>query len=105
MIDIVREIEAIEREVGSGRIPAGEARTLRRTYDARIDDVWDALTTPDRISRWFLPVSGDSVSAGATSSRARRAASIVACDRPNRLQVTWVYPPSDDAGASEVGSG
>ena len=61
MIDIVREIEAVQREVGSGRIAAGEGRAvrLRRTYDAPIDDVWDALTEPERIGRWFLPISGD----------------------------------------------
>ena len=36
MIDIVREIEAVRREVGTGRIAAGEGRAvrLRRTYDA-----------------------------------------------------------------------
>ena len=61
MIDIVHEIDAVQREVGSGRIAAGEGRTvrLRRTYDAPIEDVWDALTSPERISRWFLPISGD----------------------------------------------
>ena len=39
MIDIVREIEAVGREVGAGRIAAGEGRAvrLRRTFD-----------TPDR---------------------------------------------------------
>ena len=61
MIDIVNEIKAVQREVGQGRIAAGEGRTvrLRRTYDAPIDDVWDALTDPERIGRWFLPISGD----------------------------------------------
>ncbi len=29
MIDIVREIEAVEREVGSGRLAAGEAKVVR----------------------------------------------------------------------------
>ena len=29
MIDIVREIEAVQREVGSGRIAAGEGRAVR----------------------------------------------------------------------------
>ena len=50
-----------QREVGSGRIAAGEGRAIRlsRTYDAPIEDVWDALTSPERISRWFLPISGD----------------------------------------------
>ena len=32
---------------------------IRRTYDAAPEDVWDALTDPDRIVRWFLPVTGD----------------------------------------------
>ena len=41
MIDIVNEIWAVQREVGEGRIAAGEGRTvrLRRTYDSPIDDV------------------------------------------------------------------
>ena len=61
MIDIVREIEAVQREVGERRIPAGDGRIvrLRRDYDAPIEDVWDALTNPERIGRWFLPISGD----------------------------------------------
>ena len=61
MIDIVREIEAVQRELGEGRVPAGEGRAvrLRRTYDAPIEDVWDAVTNPERISRWFLPISGE----------------------------------------------
>ena len=61
MIDIVREIEAVQREVGAGRTAVGEgARSAwSATYDAPIDDVWDALTNPERIGRWFLPISGD----------------------------------------------
>jgi len=105
MIDITREIEAVEREVGTGRIAAGEARVvrLRRTYDAGIDDVWDALTTPERISRWFLPLSGDLRLGGRYQFQGQAGGSIVACERPNRLQVTWVYPPSDtDEGASDL---
>jgi len=32
---------------------------LRRCYDAPIGDVWDACTNPERIARWFMPVTGD----------------------------------------------
>ena len=76
MIDIVREIEAVQREVGSGQTAAGEGRAvrLRRTYDAPIEEVWDALTSPARISRWFLPISGDFRLGGSFSSRATPAA-------------------------------
>ena len=93
MIDIVNEIEAAKREVGRDRIAAGEGRSvrLRRTYDASIDDVWDALTNPDRISRWFLPVSGDYRLGGHYQFEGNAGGEIVACDRPNRLRVTWAY--------------
>jgi uncharacterized protein YndB with AHSA1/START domain len=93
MIDIVREIEAVQREVAEGQIAAGEGRTVRllRTYDAPIDDVWDAVTNPERISRWFLPISGDFRVGGRYQLEGNAGGAIVACERPNRLRVTWVY--------------
>ncbi len=91
MVDIVREIDAVEREVGGGRLDGAEARTvvLRRRYEASVDDVWDALTSPERISRWFLPVSGDYRIGGRFQFEGNAGGEILACDRPHRLQVTW----------------
>jgi uncharacterized protein YndB with AHSA1/START domain len=93
MIDIVREIEATHREVGEGRIPAGIGRAVRlqREYDAPIDEVWDALTNPERIGRWFLPISGEYRLGGRYQLEGNAGGEIVTCDRPNRLKVTWVY--------------
>jgi uncharacterized protein YndB with AHSA1/START domain len=105
MIDIVHEIEAVEREVGTGRIAAGEGRAIRlsRTYDAPIEDVWDALTTPDRIARWFLPISGDYRVGGHYQLEGNAGGEIVACERPSRFRVTWAYgDPSDPASVSEL---
>lgn len=105
MIDVIQQIEAIHREVGTGRIPAGEGRSirLRRTYDAPIADVWDALTDPQRISRWFLPVSGDFRLGGRYQFEGNAGGEILACERPNRLKATWVYGDPNDPGAvSEV---
>src|SRR5688572_879268 len=105
MIDIVREIEAVQREVGSGRISAGEGRALRlrRTYDAPIDDVWDALTNPERIERWFLPVSGDYRLGGRYQFEGNAGGEIVTCDRPNRLRITWAYGEvASEADVSEL---
>jgi uncharacterized protein YndB with AHSA1/START domain len=102
MIDIVREIDAIQREVGSGRIAAGEGRTvrLRRTYDAPVDDVWDALTNPERISRWFLPISGDLRLGGRYQFEGNAGGEIVSCERPHRLRVTWAY--GEDIAPADV---
>ncbi len=77
MIDIVREIEAVHREVGEGRIPAGVGRSvrLRRDYDAPIEDVWDAVDE-SRTDRALVPADqrGLSPRRSATSSRATQAA-------------------------------
>jgi uncharacterized protein YndB with AHSA1/START domain len=102
MIDIVREIDAIQREVGSGRIAAGEGRTvrLRRTYDAPVDDVWDALTNPERISRWFLPISGDFRVGGRYQFEGNAGGEIVSCERPHRIRVTWAY--GEDVAPADV---
>ena len=105
MIDVIREIETVQREVGSRKVPGGEARTilLRRTYDAPIEDVWDALTNPERISRWFLPISGDYRLGGRYQFEGNAGGEIVACERPNRVKVTWIFGPEPkDTDVSEV---
>ena len=101
IIDIAREIDAVQREVGEGRIAGVEARTIRlqRDFDAPIDDVWDALTNPERIGRWFLPISGDYRLGGRYQFEGNAGGEILACDRPNLLKASWLYgePTSDDA--------
>jgi len=105
MIEIVREIEALQREVGKRRFPAGEGRVIRlqRDYGAPIDDVWDALTDPTRIGRWFLPVSGDYRLGGRYQFEGNAGGTILACDRPHHLKVTWGYGEvASEADISEV---
>ncbi len=105
MIDIIREIEATQREVANGRLGDTDARIVRlqRTYDAPIDEVWDALTDPERIGRWFLPISGDYRLGGTYQFEGNAGGRILDCDRPNRIRVTWVYGEmGGDAPPSEV---
>jgi uncharacterized protein YndB with AHSA1/START domain len=102
MVDIVPEIEATQREVGTGRLSAGEGHVvrLRRTYDAPIEDVWDAVTSPERISRWFLPVSGDVRLGGRYQLEGNAGGAILACEPPRRFRVSWEYGPDADPDAS-----
>jgi uncharacterized protein YndB with AHSA1/START domain len=105
MIDIAREIQAVQRSVGIAPLGAGEAHVVRlqRTYDSPIEDVWGALTTPDRISRWFLPISGDYRVGGRYQLEGNAGGEILDCDQPNRVRVSWVMGEMADAGpASEV---
>lgn len=81
------------REVRSRRIAAGQARTvlLRKSYDAPIEDVWDACTNPDRLSRWFLKVTGDLRTGGTFDLDGNASGEILRCEPPRHLAVTWVY--------------
>ena len=60
-IDVARVLGLVTRSVRNfekdGK-PAS-AVTLTRLYDTSVDDLWDALTSKERIARWFLPVEGD----------------------------------------------
>lgn len=104
MIDIVHEIESVRHEVGGGgTADGGRTVSLERTYDAAIEDVWDALTRPERIGRWFLPISGDYRIGGRYQFEGNAGGEILSCDRPNALRVTWVYGvPASPADVSEV---
>jgi len=103
MIDIARELEAVHREVADRTVPAGDAKAviLEREYDAPIEDVWDALTNPERIGRWFLPISGDYRLGGRYQFEGNAGGEILVCEAPNRLKATWVYGEMSD-GISEV---
>jgi uncharacterized protein YndB with AHSA1/START domain len=104
MVDVIREIEAIQRTVDPGPAAAGEGHTVRlaRTYDAPIDEAWNALTTPDRITRWFLPISGDYRVGGHFQFEGNAGGKIVSCDPPNRLRLTWGMNPADPASDSDL---
>ncbi len=93
MIDVVHEINATRRLVGSRVLETGEARTvtISRTYGAPIEDVWDACTNPERIPRWFLPVSGDLRAGGRYAIEGNASGTIERCDPPRAFAATWEY--------------
>ena len=96
MIDIASQLEAIHREVGKRPADDNEvvAVLLRRTYPAQIDDVWDAITDPDRVKRWFLPLSGDLRPGGSFQLEGNASGDILECDPPGLLRVTFGGPTS-----------
>lgn len=93
MIDVSHQISAVQRRVGARVLEAGEARvvTVSQTYDAPIDDVWDACTNPERIPRWFLPVSGDLRLHGRYQLEGNASGTIERCDPPKSFAATWEY--------------
>jgi uncharacterized protein YndB with AHSA1/START domain len=96
MTDDTTTLGETHREVSGG----GDARTLliRRRYDAAIDDVWHAVIDPERLNRWFLPVTGDLRPGGTFSLQDNAHGDILRCEPPRLLRLSWVYgdfPPSE----------
>lgn len=102
MIDVTHQINAVRRTVGTRVLAAGEAHTvtISRTYDAAIADLWDACTNPERIPRWFLPVSGDLRLGGHYQLEGNAGGTIERCDPPNSFFATWEY--GDDVSWIDV---
>ncbi|HZB60165.1 MAG TPA: SRPBCC family protein [Actinomycetota bacterium] len=98
MIDIASQLKAIHRQVEQ-QLPAdgsGERVSvlLRRGYDAPIDDVWDAVTQPDRIKRWLMPISGELRVGGSFQLEGNAGGEILTCEPPRLLKVTFGAPTS-----------
>jgi uncharacterized protein YndB with AHSA1/START domain len=92
MIDFGSHIGAIHREVS--RDTEMVRVVLRREYDAAAEDVWDAITDPDRVRRWFLPLSGDLRVGGSFQLEGNAGGEILACEPPHLLRVTFGGPSS-----------
>jgi uncharacterized protein YndB with AHSA1/START domain len=93
VIDVIHEISGVDRRIGSRTLEAGTARslTISRVYDTPLEDLWDACTNPERIPRWFLPISGDLRPGGHYELEGNASGTIERCDAPHRLDATWEY--------------
>jgi uncharacterized protein YndB with AHSA1/START domain len=92
-LDGTEQAGAVGRRVGARTFRGGEARTVEiaRTYDAPLEDVWDACTNPERIPRWFLPVSGELREGGRYQVQGNAGGVIERCEPPRRFAATWEY--------------
>jgi uncharacterized protein YndB with AHSA1/START domain len=93
MIDVNQQISAVTRQLGKRALQAGEARvvTIAQSYPAPIEDVWDACTNPERIPRWFLPITGDLRLGGRYQLEGNAGGTVERCDPPKSFAATWEY--------------
>jgi uncharacterized protein YndB with AHSA1/START domain len=92
VIDMIEHINAVQREVSR----TGETVTvvMRRSYRAEPEELWDALTDPERMRRWFLPISGDLKVGGTFQLEHNAGGEILECEPPERFKVTFGGPTS-----------
>ena len=106
MTDMDDQITSTHREVADFTRPPGQeqGRTVRlkRTYDAPIEDVWSACSEAERISRWFMPVTGDLWVGGHYQLEGNAGGEILVCEPPHRLVVTWIFGDPGPDPFSEV---
>lgn len=95
------QVESVQRVVRLGErseTTIDAASTLSQTYATDVDDLWEACTTPDRLARWFAPVSGDLRLGGRYQIEGNAGGEVRACEPPRTFTLTWEM----GGGASEV---
>ena len=92
-LNVDSHLAAVERSVSSLERDGKPARavTLARTYATTVEDLWDAMTSAERIPRWFLPVSGDLELGGSYQFEGNAGGTITHCEPPSFLGLTWEF--------------
>lgn len=92
-IDVARLLGAVTRESSTREFEGKPAAVVlaSRGYDTPITDLWDAVTNPERIPRWFSPISGDLKLDGRYQIEGNASGTITRCNPPRELALTWEY--------------
>ena len=92
-IDVTRLLGVVKRETSTREREGSPVAVVlaSRAYDTRIEDLWDAMTNPERIPRWLAPVSGDLKAGGRYALEGNATGTITRCAPPRELSLTWEY--------------
>ena len=87
------QLAALERTVAflekDGQ-PAS-AVSLYRSFATTLEDLWDAVTSADRIPCWFAPVSGNLEPGGRYQVEGNAGGTIFACESQSHFGLTWKF--------------
>ena len=102
IFDVEGHLGAVDRSVSSLERDGLPARgvALSRVYATTIEDLWDAVTSAERIPRWFMPVSGELGPGGRYQLEGNAGGDIADCERLSRFALTWEF--SGDVSWVEV---
>lgn len=91
--DVESLLGAVERSVSLGErngLPV-RAVTLSRAFETAVDNLWNALTSGERIPRWFLPISGELEPGGHYQLEGNAGGVITECEAESRFSLTWEF--------------
>ena len=83
---VERAVRFLERE---GQ-PAS-AVTISRSFDTSSEELWDAVTSGERIPKWFAPVSGDLELGGHYQVEGNAGGTVTACELRSHFALTWEF--------------
>ncbi|PSO15299.1 SRPBCC family protein [Bradyrhizobium sp. MOS003] len=92
-IDVAKVLGLVARSVRNFEKDGqpASAVTLTRLYDTGVDDLWDAVTSRERIPRWFAAVEGDLRLGGRYQVKGNAGGTITACTPPTHFAATWEF--------------
>ena len=92
-MDVSGQAARVRREVRADERDGEPTRVVVATqeYPVGIDDVWDAVTNPERLPRWFLPITGELSVGGRYQFEGNAGGEVLACEKPERALVTWEF--------------
>jgi uncharacterized protein YndB with AHSA1/START domain len=95
-IDVAQSAGAVARAVRKATRDGRPARVVVAdcSFDTTVEDLWDAITNPERIRRWLIPISGDLRLGQRYQLEGNAGGEIIACDPPKLLTVTWEFGDS-----------
>jgi uncharacterized protein YndB with AHSA1/START domain len=89
MIDVGQVLGMTSRILTRRESDGAYVLTATRSYDTSASDLWDAITSAERIPRWFLPISGDLRLGGRYQLKGNAGGEVVRCVPPRELGLTW----------------
>jgi uncharacterized protein YndB with AHSA1/START domain len=91
--DLFAHMNAMTRVVRNLERDGKPAKAVVATcvYDTDVDDLWEAITSKERLKRWFAPVSGELQLGGRFQVENNAAGTITECERNRRIGATWEF--------------
>jgi uncharacterized protein YndB with AHSA1/START domain len=93
--DVTEQLDAIERAVtvgpGENGIGPWIVQRVSRVYRTDVDDLWDAVTNPERLPRWFAQVDGELQLGGHYQVKDNAGGTIERCEAPHLFEATWEF--------------
>lgn len=91
-IDVSRQIGAVDRSLSFSECEGVPTNVLTLTQDfgSDISEIWTALTAPESISSWFLPVTGELRAGGSYQFEGNAGGTILECTPPHQGKASFV---------------